>query len=102
MTCKLSSLVSLRPVLLRDDSVHNRWVNSRALELAGIDANTPDPNNGVIVRDPASGVPVGLLFEAASHRVERAAREAHPDTPETDSAVLARALRTLPLGSSNV
>jgi hypothetical protein len=47
-TTALSSLETLRaldeaseghPVLLRDDSVHNRWVNSRALELAGIDAN---------------------------------------------------------------
>jgi predicted amidohydrolase YtcJ len=103
-TTTLSSLETLRaldeasgghPVLLRDDSVHNRWVNSRALELAGIDANTPDPNNGIIVRDPASGVPVGLLFEAASHRVERVAREAHPDTLETDSIALARALEIL-------
>jgi predicted amidohydrolase YtcJ len=103
-TTTLSSLETLRaldeasgghPVLLRDDSVHNRWVNSRALELAGIDANTPDPNNGIIVRDPASGVPVGLLFEAASHRVERVARAAHPDTLETDSVALARALEIL-------
>src|SRR5208283_1968709 len=103
-TSTLSSLDTLRaldeaseghPVLLRDDSVHNRWVNSRALELAGIDANTPDPNNGVIVREPASGVPVGLLFEAASHRVERVAREAHPDTLETDSTALARAVEIL-------
>jgi predicted amidohydrolase YtcJ len=73
------------PVLLRHDSEHNRWVSSRALELAGIAANTPDPNNRVIVRDPASGVPVGLLFEAASHRVERVVRESHPNTLETDS-----------------
>jgi predicted amidohydrolase YtcJ len=83
------------PVLLRDDSVHNRWVNSRALELAGIHANTPDPTNGVIVRDRLTGVPVGLLFEAASHRVERVARAAHPDSLETGCAALARALEIL-------
>src|SRR5271155_3449491 len=49
-TTQLSTLESLRaldeasaghPVLLRDDSVHNRWVNTRALELAGIDSGTP-------------------------------------------------------------
>jgi predicted amidohydrolase YtcJ len=103
-TTALSSLDTLHaldaaseghPVLLRDDSVHNRWVNSRALELAGIDASAPDPTNGTIVRDPASGAPVGLLFEAASHRVERVAREAHPDTLETNSTALARALEIL-------
>ena len=103
-TNTLASLDTLRaldeaseghPVLLRDDSVHNRWVNSRALELAGIDANTPNPDKGEIVRDPASGAPVGLLFEAASHRVERVARAAHPDTLETDSAALSRAIEIL-------
>jgi predicted amidohydrolase YtcJ len=103
-TTALSSLETLRaldaaseghPVLLRDDSVHNRWVNSRALELAGIDANTADPDNGIIVRDPASGAPVGLLFESASHHVERVARKAHPDTLETDSTAMARALEIL-------
>src|SRR5699024_8559872 len=31
-----------RPVILTDDSHHNRWVNTRALELAGITAQTPD------------------------------------------------------------
>ena len=67
----------------------------RALELAGIDANTPDPHNGIIVRDPQAGPRSGLLFEAASHRVERVAREAHPDTLETDSVALARALEIL-------
>jgi len=32
-----------RPVVLRDDSLHNRWVNSRVLEILGIDASTRDP-----------------------------------------------------------
>ena len=40
-------------------------------------------------------LPVGLLFEAASHHVERVARKAHPDTLETDSIALARALEIL-------
>ncbi|WP_374221334.1 amidohydrolase family protein [Variovorax sp. E3] len=44
-----------RPVMLRDDSHHNRWVSTAALRLAGIDAGTPDPLNGEIVRDPATG-----------------------------------------------
>ncbi|WP_410632440.1 amidohydrolase [Amycolatopsis sp. cmx-4-83] len=58
-----------RPVSLSDDSRHNRWVSSRALELAGITAATPDPPGGVIVRD--GDVPSGLLLEAAGVLVER-------------------------------
>ena len=53
------------PVALRDFSGHQVWVNSRALEMAGIDENTPDPNDGVIVRD-SSGRPTGILRESAA------------------------------------
>ena len=44
-------------------------VNSRALELAGIGADTPDPEHGVIVRD-ADGEPTGVLLEDATALVE--------------------------------
>jgi predicted amidohydrolase YtcJ len=103
-TSKLSSLETLRaldaasdghPVLLRDDSVHNRWVNSRALELAGINSNTPDPAGGVIVRDEATGAPVGMLFESAVAAVEHAAEVANPYSLETNVAALARAIEIL-------
>lgn len=60
-----------RPVALTDDSRHNRWVSSRALELAGITAATPDPPGGVIDRDGRE--PSGLLKEAAGVAVERVA-----------------------------
>src|SRR5262249_40149528 len=94
-TSKLSTLQALRaldeaseghPVLLRDDSVHNRWVNTRALELAGIDFSTADPVGGVIVRDEATRAPVGMLFESAVAMVEHAAEAAHPHSLETDVA----------------
>ncbi|TCO59876.1 amidohydrolase [Actinocrispum wychmicini] len=65
-----------RPVVLADDSRHCRWVNSRALAIAGITAATPDPPNGVIVRDPVDGTPTGLLLEAAGLQVERAVQQA--------------------------
>ena len=58
------------PVALRDFSGHQLWVNSRALQLAGIDENTPDPSDGVIVRD-SNGRPTGLLREAACALVDR-------------------------------
>ncbi len=52
-------------VVLNDDSYHNTWFNSKALELAGISHSTLDPEGGSIGRD-ADGVPNGLLFETAS------------------------------------
>lgn len=61
-----------RPVILSDDSKHNRWVNSRTLELARIDASTPDPDSGEIVRDADTGEPTGLLLEAAGVTAEHA------------------------------
>ena len=67
----LDAVVPDRPVVLSANDYHTMWVNSRALELAGIDASTPDPDLGVIVRD-ADGRPTGTLIEAgAMHLVER-------------------------------
>src|SRR5690606_25068856 len=63
-----------RPVMLADDSRHNRWVNTRALELAGITEASPDPAGGVIVRDPDTGGLTGVLLEAAGTLVEAAVR----------------------------
>jgi hypothetical protein len=62
-----------RPVMLRDDSLHNRWVNSRALEILGINAESPDPAGGSYVRD-AEG-PVGLLLGQPSTGAELAVRQ---------------------------
>src|SRR5258705_6461168 len=39
--------------------------NSKALELSGITAKTPDPLPGEIVKDPKTGAPIGLLRNAA-------------------------------------
>ncbi|MFH1139829.1 MAG: amidohydrolase [Pseudomonadota bacterium] len=59
-----------RPVSIISKDGHSMWVNSRALEAAGITARTPDPLNGVIQRDPATGEPTGLLQEAAMDPVK--------------------------------
>ncbi len=53
-----------RPVLLRDDSMHNRWVNSKALALMGVGPATPDPEGGRYVRDE-DGQLTGVLHELA-------------------------------------
>jgi predicted amidohydrolase YtcJ len=50
---------------------HVVTVNSKALELAGIKKETPDPKGGVIVRDPATGEATGVLLETAAYFARR-------------------------------
>ncbi|RLA32613.1 MAG: hypothetical protein DRR11_07830 [Gammaproteobacteria bacterium] len=52
------------PVWLLHTSAHYGVANTKALELAGIDAGTPDPNGGVIARDD-EGNPSGILADQA-------------------------------------
>jgi len=52
------------PVFLDSLDVHAAWVNSAALQAAGITRDTPDPPGGRVVRD-ADGAPTGLLLENA-------------------------------------
>ncbi len=59
-----------KPVFLVSADGHSAWVNSKALALAGIDAQTPDPPNGRIERDPNSKEPSGVLREDAMGLVE--------------------------------
>jgi predicted amidohydrolase YtcJ len=60
----LDAVVPDRPVFLPNRDHHGAWVNSRALELAGITAETPDPHDGRIERLP-DGSPQGTLHEGA-------------------------------------
>jgi predicted amidohydrolase YtcJ len=60
----LDAVVPDRPVFLPSSDHHDAWVNSRALELAGVGAGTPDPPDGWFVRDER-GHPTGAVREAA-------------------------------------
>jgi len=66
----LDSVLSDRPGYFPNRDGHSSWVNSRALELAGITRDTPDPFGGRIERDP-DGTPTGSLHEDAAELVER-------------------------------
>jgi hypothetical protein len=66
----LDTVVPDRPAFLPNRDGHGAWVNSRALELAGIDRDTPDPEDGRIERD-ADGRPTGTLHEGAMWLVSR-------------------------------
>ncbi|MFF9765733.1 amidohydrolase [Streptomyces sp. NPDC014636] len=73
----LDAVVPDRPVYLPNRDHHGAWVNSRALELAGIDQLTPDPADGRIERD-ALGEPSGTLQEGAMQLVGRLTPAAGP------------------------
>ncbi len=61
----LDELVPERPVYLTSADGHTGWANSRALAIAGIDRDTPDPPDGRIDRDADTGEPIGSLQEGA-------------------------------------
>lgn len=88
----LDAVVPDRPVFLLNTDVHGAWVNSRALEAAGITASTPDPWDGYIVRDP-DGSPTGTLQEGAAYDVLRTVA-AQPSVAQW-KAYLAHAQREL-------
>ena len=73
----LDRIVPDRPVFLMSRDGHSAWVNSRALEMAGVTRDTPDPADGWIVRD-AAGEPAGAVHEGAFVLVERHIPEAMP------------------------
>ena len=66
----LDSATGGLPAYLTNRDGHGAWVNSRALELAGLTAGTPDPADGRIERGPG-GEPQGTLHEGAAPLVGR-------------------------------
>jgi predicted amidohydrolase YtcJ len=83
----LDRIFSGRPAYFVDSFGHSAWVSSRALEIAGIDRNTPNPPQGVIERDPQTGQAVGVLRDAAMELVAK-------HLPKPGRAELASALKT--------
>lgn len=66
----LDTLVPDRPVFINNRDNHGAWVNSKALELAGVTKDTPDPADGRFERDE-DGEPTGTLHEGAMNTVRR-------------------------------
>ncbi|NWL12953.1 amidohydrolase [Paenarthrobacter nitroguajacolicus] len=82
----LDELVPDRPVFLISHDGHGAWVNSRALERAGITDTTPHPDGGVIARD-GTGAATGMLIEHAADLVSAL-------IPDPDQKHIRRALLT--------
>jgi predicted amidohydrolase YtcJ len=66
----IDDVVPDRPVYLETADGHTAWVNTKALEIAGIGKNTPDPEAGIIDRDPVTGEAFGSLQEHAQYLVK--------------------------------
>lgn len=66
---QLDQITADHPVYLSSKSLHAAWVNSKALQMANITSETPDPAGGEILRDK-SGVPTGILLESAVNLIQ--------------------------------
>jgi len=80
----LDAVTGGRPAFLPNYPHHSAWVNTAALERAGIDAGTPDPPDGRIERDQA-GRPAGTLHDGAMRLV----RVPAPSAAELRAGLLA-------------
>ncbi len=88
----IDGLVLDRPVYLTSADGHTGWANTRALELAGITEETPDPASGRIDRDPETGEAIGSLQEGAMALVTQ---HIPPDSLEIRTAGLQYAIKML-------
>ncbi len=61
----LDEAIPDKPVVIMEETSHSVWVNTKALSLAGIHRDTPNPTGGVIVKDKTTGEPTGVLFDSA-------------------------------------
>ncbi len=88
----LDKAAPAHPVKLAHRTRHACVLNSRALALAGITAETPDPPGGLIERDPETGEPTGLLFGMNAYLSESVVP---PPSDEELSEAIGRASRIL-------
>lgn len=74
----LDAIVPDRPIHLINQDGHGAWVNTKALQMCGLDAKTSDPQDGRIERE-ADGYPQGTLHEGAARLVGDHLPEPTPD-----------------------
>ena len=86
----IDSVTPNNPVFVERLDGHMALANSAALRAAGIDRSTPDIPGGVIVRDPRTGEPTGVLKDEAQTPVYAAVPT---PTAEQDDAALTRAMQ---------
>lgn len=62
----LDAIIKDKPIILTSNDGHNKWLNSKALEMNGITKDTPSPAGGLIHKDPVTGELWGTLTDASS------------------------------------
>lgn len=92
----LSKVTPNNPVLLSHGTGHMSFANAKALEIAGITRETPDPRGGEILRDE-KGNPTGVLRETAQGPVDRA--RARAERERTSDELEADALQEIELAT---
>jgi predicted amidohydrolase YtcJ len=88
------------PVYIDRYDIHAGLANSAALKLAGISRDTVDPAGGVIVRDPKTGEPTGVLKDAAQDLVQRVIPK--PTESEAEQAIRAGLAEACRVGVTSV
>lgn len=82
----LDDILPDRPVFLLSNDAHIAWANSKAMEIAGITAATPDPVNGRILHDSNTGEPTGAFLETPATDLI-AAHVPPPPTSQLDAGM---------------
>lgn len=96
----IDQLTPQHPVFVNRLDGHMALANSKTLQLAGIDRNTPDPEGGTIVRDPQTKEPTGILKDEAMALVYRIMPE--PSEAEQDEAFARASAHALARGVTQV
>ena len=96
----LDAIAPENPVFLTRADGHAAVVNTAALRIAGITADTPNPFGGEILKDKASGVPTGMLLDHAQALVEK--HLPPPTAADKEQALLLGAKRSVELGWTQV
>ncbi|MEQ9265983.1 MAG: amidohydrolase [Balneolaceae bacterium] len=79
----LDDISITKPIAVMEQTSHSVWVNSKALELAGINQNSANPVGGIIMKDE-SGAPNGLLIDNAGNLTIDLAIASIPDNEQND------------------
>lgn len=96
----IDAVTPANPVFVNRTDAHMALANSLALVAGGVDAGTPDPPGGRIVRDPATGAPSGILKDQAMGLVARVVPQ--PTNDQRDAALAAATRHALSLGVTQV
>ncbi|MEI0699465.1 amidohydrolase family protein [Brachyspira intermedia] len=96
----LDNITSEIPIVMTSEDGHAVWVNSKAMEIAGVNADTPDVEGGVIERDPVTKEPTGTFREKAADLITQKIPDFGVD--EYKNAILAYQDEVLSYGITSV